>query len=89
MRKYFPRELSRTGMERLGQEHELVPRLLTRKGHFHISSKLDSLRRKRAKADYDLVAIWDTNLDKEAENAMQVSDFIIKQIKASVLLGHP
>jgi hypothetical protein len=89
MRKYFPMQLSRTSMERLGEEHQLVSTLMTRKGHFHISSKLDGLRRKRAMADYDLNAKWDVDLKKEAEKAMQLSGLIIGQIKASPLLKSP
>lgn len=89
MRRYFPYQLSRTSMERLGEEHDLVPSLLTKKGHFHIASKLNGLRRKRAMADYDINAIWDVDIKKEAENAMQLSSFIIGQIKASPLLKHP
>jgi len=89
MRRYFPYELSKTGMERLGVEHELVPKLLTQKGHFQISSKLDALRKKRAKADYDLDAVWETDLKKEAGNAITLCDFVIGQIKASPLLRRP
>lgn len=89
MRRYFPIELSKASMEHLGEEHDLVPRLLTRKGHFHISSKLNALRKKRAQADYDLNAVWETDLKKEADNAITLSDFVIVQIKASPLLKRP
>jgi hypothetical protein len=73
-------------MEWLGEEHVLVSRLLTQKGHFAIASKLDSLRQKRAKADYNLHAAWDADLKNEAEKSIQLSDYIITQIKASPLL---
>lgn len=73
-------------MVHLGEEHDLVSQMLTEKGHYNISSKLDSLRVKRAKADYDLNAIWDFDLQKEADNAIQLSNYIITQIKASPLL---
>lgn len=82
MRRYFPAVLSKTSMERLGEEHEIVPRLLTQKGQFDIASKLNALRRKRAQADYDLNAIWVTDLKKEASNAILLSGTIIGQIKA-------
>lgn len=82
MRRYFPTVLSKTSMERLGEEHEIVPRLLTQEGQFDIASKLNALRRKRAQADYDLNAIWVTDLKKEASNAILLSDTIIGQIKA-------
>ncbi len=76
-------------MERLGEEHDLVPLLMTQKGQFQISSKLNALRRKRAKADYDLSAAWETDLEEEAKNAIKLSDFVIMQIKASPLLRRP
>ena len=89
MRRCFPYALSKTSMERLGEEHDLVPRLLTQKGHFQIASKLNALRKKRAQADYDLNAIWTTDLKKEASNAIDLSDYVIGQIKASPLLKRP
>jgi len=86
LRRYFPTQLSRVRRQRLGQDHELVPRLLTQKGHFTIATKLDGLRIKRAKVDYDLGRVWDVNPKTDAQNAVMLSDFIIKQIKASPLL---
>jgi hypothetical protein len=76
-------------MERLGQEHEIVVDCLTDIGHYHIATKLDDFRRKRGKADYDLNAIWDFDIKKESENAVMLSEYIIKQIKASPLLKRP
>jgi hypothetical protein len=86
LRRYFPYPLSKTSMERLGEEHDLVTRLLTRKLQFQIASKLNALRKKRAQADYDLNAIWETDLKREANNAIELSDLVITQIKECPLL---
>lgn len=89
MRKYFPTRLCKTGMVRLGEEHEIVIDCLTEKGHYHIATKLDGFRKKRGKADYDLNALWDFDIKKEADNAVSLSEYIINQIKASPLLRRP
>ena len=86
MRRYFPTSLSKTGMARLGEEHERVIHCLTEKGHYEIATKLDAFRRKRGKADYDLDALWDFDIRKEANNSVTLSEYIINQIKASPLL---
>ena len=86
LRRYFPTRLCKTGMDRLGQEHGIVVDCLAESGHYHISAKLDGLRIKRAKADYDLNAVWDSDVKKEANKAIELSNFIIEQIKASPLL---
>jgi hypothetical protein len=88
MRRYFPNRLSKTGMGKLGEEHVIVIDCLAELGHYHISAKLDEFRRKRGKADYDLNAVWDGDVKTEASKAIELSDFIIGQIKASPLLKH-
>lgn len=85
IRRHFPAQLAKSNMERLGDEHKLVTALLTAKGQYPIASKLDGLRLKRAKADYDLNPVWDVDLPKEANNAIALSAYIISQIKGSSL----